>query len=105
MEIGSYFNIDMERTGQRLKNYMDFRNISVKDIQQYLGLTCPQSIYRWIKGKALPSVNHLYMLSRLLKISMEELLVSTEEAGEMSDRQKQIYRVLKYLQAFGLSGQ
>lgn len=45
-----------------------------KDIQQYLHLSCPQSIYRWFKGKILPSVDHLSALSLLLGVHMEELL-------------------------------
>ena len=47
----------------------------VKYIQTYLQLSCPQSIYRWYKGKALPSLEHLSALSKLLHVHMEELLV------------------------------
>lgn len=47
----------------------------VKDIQHYLHLSCPQSIYRWFKGKILPSAEHLSALSLLLGVHMEELLV------------------------------
>lgn len=45
----------------------------VKYIQQYLHLSCPQSIYRWFKGKILPSVEHLSALSILLGVHMEKL--------------------------------
>ena len=44
-----------------------------------LHLSYPQSIYRWFKGIILPSVDHLYVLSRLLKIHMEDLLVPIQE--------------------------
>ena len=47
----------------------------MKYIQAYLHLSCPQSIYRWFKGKILPSVDHLCALSRLLGVHMEDLLV------------------------------
>lgn len=43
--------------------------------QDYLHLSCVQPIYRWYKGLILPSVNHLFMLSQLLNVHMEELLV------------------------------
>lgn len=43
--------------------------------QGYLHLSCVQPIYRWYKGLILPSVNHLFMLSELLNVHMEELLV------------------------------
>ena len=38
-------------------------------------MSCPQSIYRWCKGKILPSVEHLSALNLLLGVQMEELLV------------------------------
>ena len=70
-----YPNIDMEKTGKRLETMIRGAGYSVRDIQQYLRLTCPQSIYRWFKGKILPSVEHLCALSLLLGVHMEELLV------------------------------
>ena len=47
----------------------------VKYIQEYLHLSCPQSVYRWFRGKVLPSVEHLCALSKLLNVHMEDLLV------------------------------
>lgn len=38
-------------------------------------LSCPQPIYRWISGKILPSVNHLYALSKILGVPMEDIIV------------------------------
>lgn len=53
--------------------------MSIKDIQEYLHLSCPQPVYRWIKGKILPSVDHLLMLSELFGVHMEKLLVKKEK--------------------------
>ena len=74
----AYRNIDMERTGKKLEHCIRLAGFSVKEIQEYLQLSCPQPIYRWFKGKILPSVDHLYMLSLLLEMHMEELLVAKE---------------------------
>lgn len=71
----SYPNIDMEKTGRLLKHRIQQAGYTVKDIQEKLFLSCPQPIYRWYQGKVLPSVNHLYVLSNLLNVHMEELLV------------------------------
>lgn len=71
----TYPNIDMIQTGFKLKMYIDNSDMSVKDIQVYLHLSCPQPIYRWMNGKILPSVDHLLMLSELFGVHMEELLV------------------------------
>lgn len=73
-----YPNIDMEQTGKRLKTLITNAGYDVKYIQKYLHLSCPQPVYRWFGGKVLPSVDHLYSLSKLLGVHMEELLVPKE---------------------------
>ena len=74
-----YENIDMKKTGILLKETIEKTGYTVKDIQKIVHLSCPQPIYRWFKGMILPSVDHLYVLSRLLKIHMEDLLVPIQE--------------------------
>ena len=63
-----YEHIDMKKTGILLKYRIEKAGYTVKDIQKILQLSCPQPIYRWFKGMILPSVDHLYVLSRLLKV-------------------------------------
>ena len=70
-----YNPIDPIKTGKKLKQLLELEGYNVKHIQEYLHLSCPQSIYRWYKGKALPSVEHLYALSKLLQVHMEDLFV------------------------------
>lgn len=71
-----YPYINLELTGSNLKRRIKDAGYSIKDIQKYLHLACPQPIYRWYSGKMLPTVDHLYALSRLLNVHMEDLLVS-----------------------------
>ncbi len=75
----TYPSIDMIQTGKQLKKYIDNAGMSVKDIQEYLHLSCPQPIYRWIRGKILPSVDHLLMLSELFGVHMEDLLAKKQK--------------------------
>lgn len=74
-------NIDQQRTGQKLKLMLKLDGYDVKYIQAYLNLSCPQPIYRWFKGKILPSVWNLCALSKLLGVHMEELLVLQGQSG------------------------
>lgn len=69
-----YEHIDMKKTGILLKYRIEKAGYTVKDIQKILQLSCPQPIYRWFKGMILPSVDHLYVLSRLLKVHIDEKL-------------------------------
>ncbi len=75
-ERESYQNIDLKETGRRLKDMLLASGLTVQELQRRLHLSCPQPIYRWFRGQVLPSVDHLYMLSILLGVHMEELLVS-----------------------------
>ena len=75
--ISSKTSIDMIETGKHLKKLAQRKGYSVKEIQQYLGLSCPQPVYRWYKGIILPSVDNLLRLSELYQVHMEELLVKT----------------------------
>ena len=71
----TYPNIDMQQTGRKLKYIIESTGYTPRMIQEYLHLSCVQPIYRWYKGLILPSVDHLFMLSELLGVHMEDLLV------------------------------
>lgn len=66
--------IDMEATGKQIKRIMDYRGITVKQVQDALGLSCVQGIYHWLNGISLPSLDNLYALSELLQVSMDSLI-------------------------------
>lgn len=71
----TYPNIDLQRTGQKMKHMMESAGYTPRMLQEYLHLSCVQPIYRWYKGLILPSVDHLFMLSELLGVHMEDFLV------------------------------
>lgn len=70
------YTINLEKNGAQIKKLTKQAGYSVAYIQNYLQLSCPQPIYRWFKGKILPSVDNLYLLSKLLNVHMEDLIVS-----------------------------
>ena len=95
-----YLNIDMIKTGQKIKECIQKTGYTVKDLQKILKLSCPQSIYRWFKGQILPSVDHLYTSSRILGVHMEELIVAKNDTAikEKHSGEERIllyYRLLK----------
>ena len=71
-------SVDLHMTGKLLRTRLDRAGLSVKQVQKVLGLECPQSIYRWLSGQALPSVENLYVLHRVLSCSMEDLIVTRD---------------------------
>lgn len=40
--------INKRETGINLRRIMDKRGFTAKEVQQYLGLGCVQSVYRWL---------------------------------------------------------
>lgn len=72
-------SLDMRMTGQLLKQMIRKHGYTVSDIQKELNLSCPQPIYRWLRGQTLPSIDNLYRLSTLLKVHMEDLVLPRQD--------------------------
>ena len=99
-----HINIDMERTGAKLKCMINEAGYDVKYIQKYLNLLCPQPVYRGYKGKVMPSLEHLYTLSVLLGVHMEELIIIKNEVinfdlckYDESSTKKRVYKYYCYI--------
>ena len=58
-----------------MKHMLESAGYTPRMIQEHLQLSCVQPIYRWYKGLILPSVDHLFSLSELLGVHMEDFLV------------------------------
>ena len=67
--------IDLVKTGNNIKRLLMINNISVAKLQDILGFTSPQAIYKWFWGQSLPSVDNLVILSSILHVSIEDILV------------------------------
>lgn len=71
--------MDMLMTGQLIKRLVSESGCSVSELQGCLGLSCPQPIYRWFKGQAMPSIDNLYALSQVLGMHMEDMLIQKDD--------------------------
>lgn len=71
----SVLSIDMIATGRRIAQAREKVGISVRDLQDVLGLGAPTAIYKWQRGECLPKLDHLIILSAILGVPMDELLV------------------------------
>jgi transcriptional regulator with XRE-family HTH domain len=67
--------IDLAATGENIVRLRKMRGLTVRDLQNWFGFEEPQAIYKWQKGKSLPTVDNLYALGMLLDVPMEEILV------------------------------
>ena len=71
--------VDLERTGQNIKRIMQLKGLSVKDVQDFLELSTPQSIYHWFDGRNLPTIDNLYALSELFQVPVDAMLVGNRK--------------------------
>lgn len=67
--------IDMEATGRNIEFLRKKRKLTVSDLQVFFGFETPSAIYQWQRGECLPSVDNLYALSTILRVTMNEILV------------------------------
>lgn len=76
-----YFpGINMEKTGANIEALRKTSGISVKELQEIFGFETPQAIYKWQRGTALPTVDHLVVLSAVFKVKMEDILILSPPA-------------------------
>ncbi len=78
--------IDVQETGRQLRAECERRQVTPKELQEFLGLAALQSIYSWFQGRTLPSLDNFYALSCYLGIRMEELVVPKRRAREVPVR-------------------
>lgn len=66
--------INKRETGVNLRKIMDMRGITAKEVQEYLGLGCVQSVYRWLDGINMPTIDNLYALSELFQVPIDAIV-------------------------------
>ena len=71
----AYPVIDLAETGRCIERQRRQAGLTVRDLQAYFGFEYPQAIYKWQHGECLPTVDNLLALAKLLRLSMEDLLV------------------------------
>ena len=72
--------INLRETGINLRRIMDTRGLEVKDVQTYLNLSSMQSIYNWLNGLNMPTIDNLYALSQLLQVPIDEIVRGNRKA-------------------------
>jgi transcriptional regulator with XRE-family HTH domain len=93
--IREYPVINVAQTGQNIKRIMQRKGLNVKAIQEFLGLSTPQSIYHWFDGRNLPTIDNLYALSELFQLPIDALIIGNRRY-EYRDQNGLCQRVFTY---------
>ncbi len=88
--------IDKRETGLNIRRIMDGRGITVKDVQQYLALGSVQSVYHWLNGMSMPTIDNLYALSEMFQIPIDDIVCGNRKApvpavGQDPVRSRRLY--------------
>ena len=74
-----YLSIQQKETGENIRRLLKTNGYTAKDVQEVMGFENPQAVYKWLSGKSLPNLENLLILSKLLNISIENILVLDED--------------------------
>lgn len=83
--------INLVATGKNIVRLRKSAGISVRDLQDVMGFTNPQAIYKWQNGDSLPSVDNLVILAAVLGVTVDDILVLEDDD---SDDEQIIHRNL-----------
>ena len=75
------YRISKVETGKKLRKLMAECGVTVRELQEHMELESPQAVYKWLNGRALPALDNLLVLGKLLHVPMEELLVLEEDGN------------------------
>lgn len=67
--------INITETGNNIKKLMKECGVTPADVQLWCGFSTVQPVYHWMRGRNLPTVDNLLILSVMLHCSMESILV------------------------------
>lgn len=77
--------IDLVETGKNIRRFRQGCGLSVMDVSDFFGGMARNSIYKWERGETLPSIDHLYALAWLFRVSLDELVVGNRMSLDCCD--------------------
>lgn len=66
--------INLHSTGAKINELRRARGITVNELRIYLGMNNPNSIYKWFRGEALPTLENMYALSVILEVPIDDII-------------------------------
>ena len=78
--VCTHIKIDCVQTGRKLAELMKLRSVDVRNFANTLGVS-NQAVYKWLNGKALPSLENLFQISRMFNVSMDDIVVGAESTS------------------------
>lgn len=68
--------VNMTATGSNIKALIKAHGLRIAEIQNVCGFNTPQSIFKWMRGEALPSLDDLVILAHILGVTIDEIIIT-----------------------------
>ena len=68
--------IDPVGTGSNIRKLIRNSGISVADVGRSLSIADMSTVYKWLRGDALPGIDNMLALSIILDVSINDILVT-----------------------------
>ena len=92
--------VNVKATGENIKRIMHENGLKVNDIRDYLRLASSQSVYHWLSGISLPSLDNMYALSELFRVPIDSIIKGNRRYGSLIKSKNSSYllydRLLMY---------
>lgn len=71
--------IDARATGENINRMRKASGLSTAEMQDILGFTNRNAIYKWFRGVNLPTLDNLVILAALFDVNVSDIIVVSKE--------------------------
>lgn len=73
---GTVPTVNMTATGENIKTLIKAKGLKVSEIQAVYGFNTPQSIFKWMRGEMMPSLDNLVILAHILNTTIDKIVIT-----------------------------
>lgn len=99
------YQVSKSETGKRIRKLILKSGTTVREIQEALNLESPQSVYKWLNGKAVPSIENLFALGKMLNVPVESIVVMEDDDEMKIEKWKRKHPPVIMASYFGINDQ
>jgi ribosome-binding protein aMBF1 (putative translation factor) len=76
METQESSVIDEIATGNKIKKLITESGLSIRQISEKMMFTTPTLVYKWIKGKSMPTIDNIVVLAFIFDVKVDDIIVT-----------------------------
>ena len=92
-EIGNFIKERLEQLNMKSSNLAE--ELAKAKGKNYTKDNLRDLVYKWVNGQRTPGIDYIYYLSKILKVSIEEMLVAGEVCERYESRPFTLYAIAK----------